>query len=100
MLQLSHGTPPPPPGSSANSSEAGCSLYPDAAEILCSTHVRLFFTRHSSWSQLTKRLVQSARGRVSEYMTTEGVCCSFTNVQHHCGKVLQGYSSMHRLTHI
>lgn len=43
-------------------------------------------------SQLTKKLGQSAGQWMSECVTTGGVCYSFTNVQHHCSKVLQCYS--------
>lgn len=56
MLQLSHGKP------TANSWVSPGLLYLDAAEILRSIHVRLFFPYViPSLGQLTKKLVQSPR---------------------------------------
>lgn len=60
----------------------------------------LFFTSllsqaNSRWSWCS----HPAREWVSECVTTEGVCCSSTNVWHHCSKVLQCYSSVPGLTY-
>lgn len=96
---------PPPPLEIPQpiAAKPGWSLYPDAAEILCSTNIRPFFHVTPQPSQLTMKLVQSPRERVSEwaseYVTTEGVCCSFTNMCYHCSKVLQCYSSVPGLTY-
>lgn len=71
---------PPPEVPQPIAVKPGCSLYPDAAEILRSTHVRLFFSRHSF--HLPKTLVQSRREWVSMWRlkgcVTHSPMCSIT----------------------
>ena len=69
-ILMQHKSPPPP----------------------CSTHGRrLIHVTLARCSQLTEELVQSPRAWGRECVTWWGVCCSFTNLRHHRGKVLQCY---------